>query len=118
MRGRSASKCFSARRAAVLSSISVAIVVSILREVVLALIAPRRFLRELHQEVVREGRRADAEEVRSEPGVAQRFLDEDEEMERLLRSLDAACGLHADAPAGRQIVIADGLEHDEDNGRG
>src|SRR5262245_60486699 len=86
---------------------------SILREVVGGLVDAGTLLLELHQEVVREGARAEAEPVGVEPAGAERFAQHHEVGDGELRFADATCGFHADASAGRVEVIADRLQHHE-----
>src|SRR5258705_57533 len=82
-----------------------------LSEVVRRLVSAGLFFFDLSQQVVQERAGAEAIARRVEPCVAQGFLDGDEVMERLLRGLDAACGLHSDGDARREVEIANGLDH-------
>src|SRR5436853_7348986 len=69
-------------------------------EVVRALIAAGLLLAQLHQNVVEKRRRADAVTVGSQPVDAERFVDEDEMLDRVLRDAHASGGLEADDAAG------------------
>ena len=64
------------------------------------------------EEVVEQGGCAEAVAAVVEPGVAEGFLDGDEELQRLFRGADAAGGFHGDFDAGGEEVVADGIEHD------
>src|SRR5262249_51826128 len=92
-RGLSDSNFSAACRLPVFSS-TIVLIGSVFREVVLVLVTAGHFLGQLHQQVVGQSRSAEAEEVRRQPRVSQRLLDEDQEMERLLGGLDAARRLH------------------------
>src|SRR3954447_13501662 len=90
--------------------VGVAVIRSLLREVLRALIAARVPVLVLHQQVVQERRRADAEAVGRQPRLAQRLVDEDKLVDRLLGRAHAAGRLHADLAAGAPRVVAHRLE--------
>src|SRR3954463_6134086 len=97
--------------------VGVAVIRSLLREVLGALIAARGPVLVLHQQVVEQRRGADAEAVRRQPLVSQRLLDQRELGGRLLGRAYAAGGLHADLAAGPPRVVAPRLEHDQRRAR-
>src|SRR2546422_5299667 len=70
--------------------------ISVLRKVVLVLVPAARLLSELHEQIVGQRRGADPEEIRSQPGVSECLLDEDEQVECLFGGLDSAGRLHPD----------------------
>src|SRR6266571_546574 len=65
-------------------------------EVVRALVRAGAFLAQLHQQVVEERRGADAVEIGSQPVHAERLVQLDEVLDRLLRLANSTCGLHSD----------------------
>src|SRR5215218_3541990 len=93
------------------SAVRVAVMRSLLREVLGPLVAARGSVLVLHEQVVEQRRGADAEPAGREPLVAERLLDEDELVDRLLARAHAAGGLEADHLAGAVDVVAHGLEH-------
>src|SRR3954447_19460741 len=80
-------------------------------EVVRALIPAGLLLAELHEHVVQERRRADAVAVGREPVGAERFVHEDQMLDRILSGTHPAGGLEADDSSGLVVDIADRLEH-------
>src|SRR5690348_4644381 len=69
-------------------------------EVIRALIRARLLLADLHEDVVQKRRRADAVAVGGEPVDAERLVDEDEVLHRVLRGAHAAGRLEADDATG------------------
>src|SRR5579859_1789040 len=82
-------------------------------EVVRALVAAGLLLADLHQHVVQERRGAEPVEVGRQPLRAERLVELDEVLDRLLRLADAAGGLHTDLPSGLLVDVADRLQHDQ-----
>src|SRR4051794_40548068 len=72
---------------------------SVIGEVVLRLVGAGALLPHLHQDVVQQGRRAQAVEVGRQPLGPERLVDLDEVLDRVLRDADPAGRLHADAAA-------------------
>src|SRR5918999_6589739 len=68
-------------------------------EVIRALVAARLLFPDLHQHVVQERRRTEAEQVRSEPLRPERLVQEDEVLDGLLGVANAAGRLHPDLAA-------------------
>src|SRR5919198_3223728 len=91
--------------------VGVAVIRSLLREVLGALVAAGVSVLVLHEQVVEQRRGADAEAVGRQPGVAQCLLDQHELVDRLLGRAHPARRLHADLVTGAPGVVADGLEH-------
>src|SRR5918999_2022681 len=98
------------------SAVRVAVMRSLLREVLRALVAAGGPVLVLHEQVVEQRRGADPEAVRREPLVAQRLLHQHELVDRLLARAHAAGGLHPDHAPVAVHVVADGLEHHERGG--
>src|ERR671917_975877 len=88
--------------------VGAAVMRSLLREVLRPLVAAGASVLVLHEQVVEQRRGADAEAVGRQPLVAERLLDEDELVDRLLARADAARGLEADDLAGAVDVVAHG----------
>src|SRR5918992_3747578 len=99
------------------SAVRVAVMRSLLREVLGTLVAARGPVLVLHEQVVEQRRGADAEAIRRQPVVAQRLLDQHELVDRLLAGADAAGGLEADDLARAVDVVAHRLEHDQRGAR-
>src|SRR3954469_17288689 len=95
----------------------VAVIRSLLREVLGALVAAGVPVLVLHEQVVEQRRGADAEAVGRQPRIPQRLLDEHELVDRLLGRAHAAGRLHADLAAGPPRVVAHRLEHDQRRAR-
>src|SRR5581483_8816384 len=80
-------------------------------EVVGALVGAGLLLAELHEDVVEERRRAEPVQLRAQPLLAERLVDEHEVLHRLLRLADPAGRLEADMPTGLIVHVAHRLEH-------
>src|SRR3954451_4796147 len=91
---------------------------SVKGEVVRALVDAGLLLAQLHQDVVQQGRRAEAVEIGRQPVGAERLVHEDEMLDRLLRLPDAAGRLEPDLPARLVVDVAHRLEHAERHGQG
>src|ERR687897_2213894 len=86
---------------------------SVQREVVGSGVTTGVELLPLHEQVVEQARRPDAEPVRVEPVLTCRLVDEDEVPYGVLRRADAPRGLEADHAPRRVAEVSYGLEHDE-----
>src|ERR1700758_1635105 len=82
---------------------------SVKSEVVRALIGARPLLTQLHEDVVEQRRRTDAIEVRRQPVHAERLVQLDEVLHRLLRLPDASRRFHSDHAAGLLVHVANRL---------
>src|SRR5208283_1638837 len=80
-------------------------------EIIGALVMAIHSLDNLHEHIVEQRARPDAEQAGAEPVIAQCFLDHDEVGQGLFGGADAPRRLHADADAGLEKIIADGLQH-------
>src|SRR6476469_8201362 len=89
------------------------VAISVQGEVVGSGVAAGGQLLPLHEEVVEQARRAEAEQVGVEPLLARGLVDEHEVADRVLGVADPARRLDADAPAGALAEVAHRLEHDE-----
>src|SRR3954452_14349633 len=87
-------------------------------EVVRALVPAGLLLAELHEHVVQERRRAYAVAVGGEPVGAERLVDEDQMLDRVLGGAHATGRLEADDASGLVVHITDRLEHAERDGKG
>src|SRR3954453_584946 len=67
----------------------------------------------LHEQVVEQARRAEAEQVGVEPLLPRGLLDHHEVADRVLGRADAAGRLDADPAAGAGVEVAPRLEHDQ-----
>src|SRR5215467_2940800 len=73
---------------------------SVDREVVEGLVDAGLLLADLHQHVVEQRRRAEAEEVGRHPVTAERLVEDAEVLDRLLGGTDPTGRLHSDDPSG------------------
>src|SRR6202011_463579 len=94
-----------------------AIAMSIDGEVVAGLIHAGAFFLDLHQHIVEQGRSTEPESLRRHPVGAQRFIEDDQVRDRLLRRADAAGWLEADGAPGLAHEVADRLHHHEAHGQ-
>src|SRR2546423_2351394 len=96
-------------------AIALGVVISIalgsLCEIIGRLVSTGLFFLDLPEQVVEQRARAETIASGIQPRVAQCFLDCDQVVQRLLGGSDAACGLHSDCDAGRQIKITDRFDH-------
>src|SRR4051794_19712768 len=88
----------------------VAIAASVQGEVVGAGVAAGGELLALHEQVVEQARRAEAEQLRVQPLLAGRLVDHDQVADGVLGRADPAGRLDADPPAGALAEVADGLQ--------
>src|SRR5688572_28293038 len=89
-----------------IASLTRRLVPSVDREVVRPSVVPGAFLLELHQHVVQQARRPDAEAFGRHPPHAERLVQHHQELDRLLRPAHAAGDLHTDGPAGLRVEVA------------
>src|SRR5438105_7980602 len=81
-------------------------------------IAPCDKVLELSLDVGEQRRRAEPEQVVTQPAIAQLFFHKDEPVEALLGLADPARGLEPDRVTGALVVIADLPRHDHADGEG
>src|SRR3954469_6573956 len=84
---------------------------SVQREVVGAGVVPGGQLGALHQQVVQQAGRTEAEQFRVQPVRSGRLVDRDQELDRILRGPDPAGRLDADVQPRGLVVVPDRLQH-------
>src|SRR5690349_2329997 len=89
---------------------------SVVGEVVKGLVSAFALFDHLQQHIVEQARRAEPQEVRREPGGAERLRGEDEVGDGLLGRADAARRFETDPAAGFAVEVADRLEHHQGDG--
>src|SRR5881296_954192 len=103
---------------AIVSKISVTVVMSYHGMVMRRRVAPGHEVLELALDVGEQRRGTEPEQTGPQPALAQLFLHKDEPVERLFRLADPARRLEPDGASGALVIVADLSRHDHADGEG